>query len=87
MRIDADAARKLSLADVLEIVCSEVLGLTGTRGSSVVLLEDDGWLRAARVPNRGVVTGDPAAADAHRRELLSSRMKVAPAVVALASGG
>jgi signal transduction histidine kinase len=47
-RITTALLRKLSLADVLEIVCSEALRLTGARGSSVVLLEDDDWLHLAR---------------------------------------
>src|SRR5205085_1945370 len=46
--VTAALLRKLSLADVLEIVCSEALSLTGALASSVVLLEDDGWLHVAR---------------------------------------
>lgn len=56
------------LPDILEIVCVEAKNLTGARGSAVLLLEDDGWLRVthhvgkpdltfARVPLRGTLAG------------------------------
>jgi signal transduction histidine kinase len=38
---------KLSLAEVLEIVCTEAQRLTGASGSAVFLLEDEEWLKVA----------------------------------------
>jgi len=45
-RTMAALLQKLTLDEVLEIVCSEACGLTGATGSAVLLLEN-GWLRVA----------------------------------------
>lgn len=39
--------QKLTLDEVLEIVCSEARKLTGATGSAVLLIEDEGWLRVS----------------------------------------
>lgn len=44
---------KLTLDEVLEIVCTEVRKLTGATGSAVLLKEDEGWLRVS------ISTGEP----------------------------
>ncbi|MBI5030972.1 MAG: GAF domain-containing protein [Chloroflexi bacterium] len=36
---------KIGLPEILEIVCVEAKNLTGARGSAVLLLDEDGWLR------------------------------------------
>ena len=46
-RVTAALLQKLSLEEVLEIVCTEAQLLTGAMGSSVLLLEDGEWLRVA----------------------------------------
>ena len=52
-RTMAALLQKLMLDEVLEIVCSEACRLTGTTGSSVLLLEEEGWLRVT------ISTGTP----------------------------
>jgi len=37
--------QKIGLDEVLEIVCAEAMQLTGAQGSSVLLLDEEGWLR------------------------------------------
>ena len=44
---------KLTLDEVLEIVCSEACQVTGATGSAILLLEDEGWLRVT------ISTGQP----------------------------
>jgi len=44
-RIAKGLLQKIGLDDVLEIVCTEAMQLTGARGSAVLLLDADGWLR------------------------------------------
>jgi signal transduction histidine kinase len=44
---------KLTLDEVLEIVCTEVRKLTGAMGSAVLLKEDEGWLQVS------ISTGEP----------------------------
>jgi len=44
-RIAQGFLQKIGLAEILEIVCAEAKNLTGARGSTVLLLENDGWLR------------------------------------------
>jgi signal transduction histidine kinase/ligand-binding sensor protein len=44
-RIAQGFLQKIGLAEILEIVCAEAKNLTGARGSAVLLLENDGWLR------------------------------------------
>lgn len=67
-RVTAALLHKLALDEVLEVVCVEALAMTGAHGSSVVLLEDDAWLRVAhragtiapafeRMPVAGSFTG------------------------------
>jgi signal transduction histidine kinase len=45
--VAAALLHKVSLEDVLEIVCTEAQQLTGAAGSAVLLLEEDTWLRVA----------------------------------------
>lgn len=52
-RTMAALLQKLTLNEVLEIVCSEACRLTGTTGSAVLLLEEEGWLRVT------ISTGTP----------------------------
>jgi signal transduction histidine kinase/ligand-binding sensor protein len=47
-RVAAALLRKVSLGEVLEIVCTEAQQLTGASGSAILLVEDDEWLRVAR---------------------------------------
>lgn len=44
-RIAKGLLQKTGLDEVLEIVCTEAMQLTGARGSAVLLLDKDGWLR------------------------------------------
>jgi len=44
-RTIAALLQKLTLDEVLEIVCSEACRLTGATGSSILLLDEEGWLR------------------------------------------
>ena len=46
-RVAAALLHKVSLEEVLDIVCTEALQLTGATGSAVLMLEDDAWLRVA----------------------------------------
>jgi signal transduction histidine kinase len=46
-RVTAALLQKLSLEEVLEVVCTEAQRLTGAMGSTVFLLEDGEWLRVA----------------------------------------
>lgn len=46
-RVAAALLRKVSLEEVLEIVCTEAQQLTGAAGSAVLLVEDTDWLRVA----------------------------------------
>jgi signal transduction histidine kinase len=46
-RVSSALLQKRSLGEILEIVCAEAQQLTGAKGSSVFLLEDDGTLRVA----------------------------------------
>ena len=45
--------QKLMLDEVLEIVCTEAIKLTGATGSAVLLIEDEGWLQVS------ISTGNP----------------------------
>ena len=67
-RVSSALLQKRSLGEILEIVCSEAQHLTGAKGSTVFLLEDDGTLRVAfttgvaspafdRIPLEGSLTG------------------------------
>ena len=66
-RVTAALLQKLSLEEVLEIVCTEAQRLTGAMGSSVFLLEDGEWLQVAlsigawlsieRLPVKGSLAG------------------------------
>lgn len=65
-QVTAALLQKLDLDDVLEIVCSRAQRLTNALGSSVFLVEDDGWLQCAlstgeapRIPERIPVEGSP----------------------------
>ncbi len=60
--------QKLTLDEVLEIVCSEARILTGATGCAVLLIEDEGWLRVSistgvplpaleRLPIEGSIAG------------------------------
>jgi signal transduction histidine kinase len=51
-RVTSSLLQKTSLAEVLEIVCTEAQQLTGAAGSTVLLLEDDDWLTITQA--RGV---------------------------------
>lgn len=44
-RIAEGLLQKTGLDEVLEIVCTEAMQLTGAEGSAVLLLDKDGWLR------------------------------------------
>lgn len=46
-QVTAALLQKLDLEEVLEIVCSQAQQLTGALGSTVFLVEDDGWLQRA----------------------------------------
>lgn len=46
-RVSSALLQKRTLGEILEIVCREALHLTGAKGSTVFLLEDDGTLRVA----------------------------------------
>ena len=69
-RVTSALLEKIELAEVLDIVCTEAQELTGAKGSTVFLLDEerDGWLRVARstgetkpdfiqMPVEGSVTG------------------------------
>jgi len=67
-RVAAALLHKVSLEEVLEIVCTEAQQLTGATGSAVLRLEDDAWLRVAhstgtapaffdRIPVEGSLAG------------------------------
>jgi signal transduction histidine kinase len=67
-RVTTALLQKISLDEVLKIVCTEAQRLTGAMRSSVFLLEDDRWLRVAfttgaavptfeRMPIEGSLTG------------------------------
>ncbi|MEW5720658.1 MAG: GAF domain-containing protein, partial [Chloroflexota bacterium] len=67
-RVAKGFLQKVGLPEILEIVCAEAKNLTGARGSAVLLLEDDGWLRVThyigkpeltfdRVPMKGALAG------------------------------
>ncbi len=45
-RVTEALLKQQSLAEVLDVVCSEALSLIGAQGSAVFLLEEDGWLKA-----------------------------------------
>ena len=47
-----EVTKELNEDEVLEIVCAEACRLTGATGSSVLLIEDEGWMKV------GVSTGD-----------------------------
>lgn len=44
-RIAKGFLQKVGLPEILDIVCAEAKNLTGARGSAVLLLDEDGWLR------------------------------------------
>jgi signal transduction histidine kinase len=44
-RIAKGLLQKVGLDEVLEIVCAEAMQLTGAKGSAVLLLDQDGWLK------------------------------------------
>ncbi len=44
-RITKGLLQKIGLDEVLEIVCTEAMRLTGAKGSAVLLLDQDGWLK------------------------------------------
>jgi nitrate/nitrite-specific signal transduction histidine kinase len=44
-RIAKGLLQKIGLDEVLEIVCTEAMQLTSAKGSAVLLLEKDGWLK------------------------------------------
>lgn len=44
-RIAKGLLQKTGLDEVLEIVCTEAMQLTGAKGSAVLLLDQEGWLR------------------------------------------
>lgn len=44
-RIAKGLLLKIGLDEVLEIVCTEAMQLTNAKGSAVLLLDDEGWLR------------------------------------------
>lgn len=67
-RVTAALLQKLDLDEVLEIVCSQAQQLTGALGSTVFLVQEDGWLWRAlstglaspisdRIPVDGTLTG------------------------------
>lgn len=67
-RIAKGLLQKIGLDDVLEIVCTEAMQLTGAKGSAVLLLDAEGWLilthRAGspvytldRLPVKGTLAG------------------------------
>ena len=67
-RVTAALLQKLDLDEVLEIVCSQAQQLTGALGSTVFLVQEEGWLWRAlstglaspisdRVPIDGTLTG------------------------------
>jgi len=43
-RVTSSLLQKTDLSEVLEVVCTEAQRLTGAAGSTVLLLEEDGWL-------------------------------------------
>lgn len=47
-RIAQGLLQRISLDEVLKIVCAEAMLLTGATGSAVLLLEEDGWLRVTQ---------------------------------------
>jgi len=44
-RVTSSLLQKTDLSEVLEVVCAEAQQLTGAAGSTVLLLDEDGWLR------------------------------------------
>ncbi|OQY91565.1 MAG: hypothetical protein B6D39_06325 [Anaerolineae bacterium UTCFX2] len=44
-RIAKGLLQKIGLEEVLEIVCTEAMNLLGAKGSAVLLLDEDGWLK------------------------------------------
>ena len=55
-RVTTSLLRKMSLPEVLEIICNEALNLTDATGSAVLLLESDGWLRVTSAAAGGALS-------------------------------
>lgn len=47
-RIAKGLLQRIGLDEVLQIICTEAIQLTGATGSAVLLLEEDGWLRVTK---------------------------------------
>jgi signal transduction histidine kinase len=50
--------QRLDLNEVLEIICAEAQQLTGATGSTILLLEEEGWLHVALSVGQGVTYSD-----------------------------
>jgi len=57
-RIARGLLHKIGLDEVLEIVCTEAMQLTGAKGSAVLLLDETGWLNLAQRAGSPVYTLD-----------------------------
>lgn len=57
-RIAKGLLQKFGLDEVLEIVCTEAMQLTGAKGSVVLLLDEQGWLRLTHRVGSPVYTMD-----------------------------
>lgn len=57
-RIAKGLLQKIGLDEVLEIVCTEAMQLTGAKGSVVLLLDKEGWLRLTHRAGSPVYTMD-----------------------------
>lgn len=57
-RIAKGLLQKIGLDEVLEIVCTEAMHLTGAKGSAVLLLDEEGWLRLTHRAGSPVYTLD-----------------------------
>ena len=57
-RVTSSLLQRTSLAEVLEIVCTEAQQLTGAAGSTVLLLEEDGWLTITQTAGVPISTSD-----------------------------
>lgn len=57
-RVTSSLLQKTNLAEVLEIVCTEAQQLTGAAGSTVLLLDDGGWLAITQTSGVPVSASD-----------------------------
>ncbi|MCC6147150.1 MAG: PocR ligand-binding domain-containing protein [Anaerolineaceae bacterium] len=57
-RIAKGLLQKIGLDEVLEIVCTEAMQLTGAKGSAVLLLDKGGWLRLTQRAGSPIYTLD-----------------------------